>query len=458
MLSRAAMIQDVYIVEAPTVTAELSLTQLLSPNAGFRWIRSTWATLPISQVTDNRLLLIAVGVPDPTVAIQGLRRLLRTPVRIPTLAVMPMDSPTDLVHSFRVVADDVILWPVREQELLQRLKWLLTPADRPAELARKKLTQELAFRNMVGTAPSFVRLLEEIARFGPTEVSVLLTGETGTGKELCARSIHMLSARQQGPFIPVDCGAIPEHLAESEFFGHVRGAFTDAHRDHNGLASLADGGTLFLDEIDALSLTTQGKLLRFIQEGTYRPLGGERFTRANVRVVAASNCDLEQMVSARQFRSDLYFRLNVLRLVLPPLRQRRSDIRLLAQHFLEQLAERQDQSVDLLHPASLQKLQTYDWPGNVRELLNVLQRAVVLSAGAPILPQHILLTTAQSPADEPCAASFRAARSQAIEAFERHYIGELLQKHHGNITHAARDAGHDRRGFGRLAKKYHLDG
>ena len=413
--------------------------------------------LPIDQPTGNRLVLIAVGVPDPTVAIQGLRRLLRTRTRILSLAVMPMDSHTDLVQSFRVVADDLIFWPVREQELLQRLKWLLTPRDRQAELAREKLTQEFALQNMVGAAPSFVRLLEQIARFGPTEAPVLLTGETGTGKELCARSIHMLSTRQQGPFIPVDCGAVPEHLAESELFGHVRGAFTDAHRDHNGLASLAEGGTLFLDEIDALSLPTQGKLLRFIQEGTYRPLGGERFTRAHVRVVAASNGDLERMVSAKQFRSDLYFRLNVLRLVLPPLRERRSDIQMLAQHFLEQLAEPQDGSVGLLHPASLQKLQAYDWPGNVRELLNVLQRAVVLSAGAAILPEHILFTTTPSPAGETCAASFRAARSQAIENFERHYIVEMLQKHHGNITHAAHEAGHDRRGFGRLAKKYHLD-
>ena len=170
-------------------------------------------------------------------------------------------------------------------------------------------------------------------------------------------------------------------------------------------------------------------------------------------MVAASNCDLERLVSAKQFRSDLYFRLNVLRLVLPPLRDRRSDIPLLAQHFLQQFTEAGDRAVDLLSPASLQKLQTYDWPGNVRELLNVLQRAVVLADGSPILPEHILLTTTNSPpAQEPSLAGFRAARSQVIENFERQYIGELLQKHHGNITHAARDAAQDRRGFGRLTR------
>ena len=451
------MIQDVYIVEASSIIAESSLTRLLSPLTGFRWIRSTWETLPFDQLADNRSLLVAVGVPDPAIAIQGLRRLSRTAVQVLTLVVVPMDAPSELVQSCRFVADDVIFWPATEQEIQQRLKWLLTPAVRQAESVQRKLTREFALQSVIGTAPSFIRLREQIAHFAPTEAPVLVTGETGTGKELCARAIHTLSPRQHGPFIPVDCGAVPEHLAESELFGHIRGAFTDAHRDHKGLASLAEGGTFFLDEIDALSLTTQGKLLRFIQESTYRPLGGERFIRANVRVIAASNCDLERLVAMKQFRSDLYFRLNVLRLALPPLREHRSDVPLLAQHFLEQLTQRECRSVNLLHPASLQKLESYDWPGNVRELLNVLQRAVVLAAGAPILPKHILFTTTPSPDDESCVTSFRVARSRVIENFERRYIGEMLQKHHGNITHAAREAGQDRRGFGRLAKKYHLE-
>jgi two-component system, NtrC family, response regulator GlrR len=452
------MIQDVFIVEAPTTLGEAKLAQLLSPNREFRWIGCDWQRLPGNISSESRQLLVAVAVPDATIAIQGLRRLWRASAPVLILAVMPMDSSPELVHSLRVLAHDLIFWPVREQEFLQRLRSLLAAPDREAELARKKLTQEFALRRMVGSAPAFARLLEQISRFGPTEAPVLLTGETGTGKELCARAIHMLSPRHQGPFIPVDCGAVPEHLAESELFGHVRGAFTDAHRDHNGLASLAEGGTLFLDEIDALSLPTQGKLLRFIQEGIYRRLGGERFARANVRVVAASNCDLERMVSAKQFRSDLYFRLNVLRILLPPLRERRGDIRLLALHFLEQFSNSPKLVQELLAPACLQKLQSYHWPGNVRELLNVLQRAVVLSAGEPIQPEHILFTAgADSTSEVVSAETYRTARSQAIERFERHYVSEMLQKHNGNITHAARDAGHDRRGFGRLAKKYHLD-
>jgi len=183
-------------------------------------------------------------------------------------------------------------------------------------------------------------------------------------------------------------------------------------------------------------------------------VGGERFAQANVRVLAATNCDLEKMVAAKQVRSDLYFRLNVLRLPLPPLRERCSDIPLLVTHFLERLAENGPPKV--LTEASLRKLEAYAWPGNVRELLNVLQRAVVLAPGPNIEPDHILLTGTVSNDAEPAAATFRDARSKAIEAFERGYVQQMLQKHNGNVTHAARDASHDRRGFGRLARKYHL--
>ncbi len=451
------MVDDVYIVEAPSVTAELSLSRMLSPEVGFQSIPTTWANLPIHEISKrNRALLVTVALPLPSVALQGLRALPpRSHAKILTLAAVPVGLSSDVLQEFRDVAGDLIFLPVRQEELLARLQCLLRTERQETAVAYGKLTEEFAFQQMVGTAPLFSGLLQLIARFGPTEAPVLLTGETGTGKELCARSLHVLSRRQRGPFIPVDCGAVPEHLAESELFGHVRGAFTDAHRDHHGLIALADGGTLFLDEIDALSLPTQGKLLRLLQEGTYRPLGSERFTRANVRVLAASNCDLESMVAAKQFRSDLYFRLNVLRLPLPPLRERHSDIPLLATHFLERLVENGPPKV--LTAASLRKLEVYAWPGNVRELLNVLQRAVVLAPGPNIEPDHILLSGAvANDVTEPAAASFRDARCRAIEVFERGYIQQMLQKHNGNITHAARDASHDRRGFGRLARKYQL--
>ena len=222
------------------------------------------------------------------------------------------------------------------------------------------------------------------------------------------------------------------------------------------MVTLADGGTLFLDEIDALSLPTQAKFLRFVQESTYRPVGAEQFCRANVRVVAATNRALEQCVRDKQFRSDLYFRLNVLCLLLPALRERRADIELLARHFLEKLADSETVPKSL-SPAALRRLAAHDWPGNVRELLNVMQRAIVLAPGSQILPSHIVLSTSDSSDGENAAPNFRSARSKAIAAFERQYVQEILQKHHGNITHAARDAGQDRRAFGRLAKKYKME-
>jgi DNA-binding NtrC family response regulator len=343
--------------------------------------------------------------------------------------------------------------------------------------------REMGLAQVVGTSPVFQRVLEYIGLVGPSEAPVLLTGETGTGKEVCARCIHFLSRRRPGPFVPVDCGAIPENLAESELFGHIRGSFTGAHRDHRGLIALAEGGTLFLDEIDALSLTSQAKLLRFIQEGTYRPVGGERFLGSDIRVIAATNRNIEEAVREKQFRSDLYFRLNVLRVKIPPLRERPGDIALLARHFLESLIPRNSRHNDghsgglnhglnhghshgldnndarkSLSPAALGRLELHHWPGNVRELLNVLQRAAVLASGTRILPQHIELAGEEAALAETDSldGDFRYARSAAIASFEHKYVEQMLRRHQGNITHAARAAGQDRRAFGRLAKKYNL--
>ncbi|HSS99404.1 MAG TPA: sigma-54 dependent transcriptional regulator [Terriglobales bacterium] len=284
---------------------------------------------------------------------------------------------------------------------------------------------------------------------------MLITGETGTGKELFAHAVHSLSRRKNGPFIPVDCSALPEHLAESELFGHCRGAFTDAHSDRKGLAAMAEGGTLFLDEIDSLSATTQAKLLRFLQEGTYRALGTDRFVRANVRVLAASNRNMEECVREGKFRSDLYFRVNILRLQLPSLRERRADIPLLANYFLEHHNLGSGQPRKIFSPAALRNLQSYSWPGNVRELFNTVERAAVCCTGRLIAPAHISFAypSVQS-TNVAVDGNFRHAKQCMIERFEQNYIEELLAKHGGNITHAAQEACKDRRAFGKLAKKY----
>src|ERR1051325_5765417 len=229
----------------------------------------------------------------------------------------------------------------------------------------------------VGRAPGFVRTMARIPAVARSGSPVLITGETGTGKELCARAIHHLGRRRDFPFIPVDCGAVPDHLFENELFGHTRGAFTDAHGDQKGLVAMADRGTLFLDEVDALPLTAQAKLLRFLQERTFKPLGADRFQRADVNVLAATNRCLESLVREKRFRADLYFRLNVLTMHMEPLRQRREDIGLLSQHFADAICAEQALPRVVVTPAAIRRLMYYDWPGNVRELHNVVQRAVV---------------------------------------------------------------------------------
>jgi len=244
-------------------------------------------------------------------------------------------------------------------------------------------------------------------------------------------------------------------LFENELFGHARGAFTDAHAEQKGCAGLAHGGTLFLDEIDCLSWATQGKLLRLLQEKRFRPLGSERFRDADVRVVAASNLDMERLVEAKAFRQDLFFRLDVLRIHLPSLRERPEDIALLAGHFVQASCEADGIKRKVLTPAALRRLESHNWPGNIRELHNTMQRAVLMSPGIEIAAAHVEIRPDAVDQKED-SGSFQSAKRAAIELFERGFVQRLLERHGGNVSRAAREAQKDRRAFGRLAKKYGL--
>lgn len=372
------------------------------------------------------------------------------PLSKPMLAVLQPDD--ELLRAASRVADDFAISPVRDEELRFRLSRLLGQRDETSS-AQERLIQELGIAEMVGQHPAFVELVRQIPRAARSHCPVLITGETGTGKELCARAIHHLSDRRHLPFVPVDCAAFPEHLFESEMFGHVRGAFTDARRDQRGLVALAGEGTLFLDEIDSLSITAQSKLLRFLQERSYRPIGSERFQRSGARILAACNQDLEQLIAEKLFRPDLYFRLNVLKLHLVPLRERRSDVGVLARHFLRNLAAEQGQKVKTLSPAALAALAAHDWPGNVRELYNIIQRAVFQSESPSIERAHIPMRKTPAP---PASGGFNVVRATVIADFERRYIEDMLRQSGGNVTGAARLAEKDRRVFGRLMKRYNI--
>src|SRR5215510_272324 len=238
---------------------------------------------------------------------------------------------------------------------------------------------EVALAGIVGKSSGLRNVLQLVEMVAATDATVLLLGETGTGKELIAHAIHERSQRQKEPFVTVNCAAIPSSLFESELFGHERGAFTGAHMQRAGRLELADGGTLFLDEVGDLPLELQPKLLRTIQEHTYERLGSARTKNVNVRLVAATNCDLDQMVDEKQFREDLYYRLNVFPIRIPPLRERREDIPLLVQHFTQKYARRMGKQIDMIPESTIKKLQRWSWPGNVRELENLIERSVILS-------------------------------------------------------------------------------
>lgn len=451
----------VVVVKDRDAAPERSLGDSLPAESGFSCHYLDWGASSVDAVRSlGAELVIALAAPEQASALAMLRGLRGWPLAAPLLAVLPAGADNDFLDAAAQTADDFICAPLRKHELRNRVLRLLGRGSEDRAAVGEQLEAELSFSQLIGRHPAFVQAIRQIPLLGPSDAPVLLLGETGTGKELCARAIHHLSPRRTFPFIPVDCGALPENLAENELFGHTRGAFTDAHAEQKGLAGMAEGGTLFLDEIDALSLAVQAKLLRFLEERTYRSLGADRFTQANVRVLAATNRNLEALVREKHFRSDLYFRLNVLELRLPPLRERLGDIPLLAHHFLQSIRRAPGAPPPPLSPAALHALQGYSWPGNVRELFNVVQRAAVLSRGGPILAAHTAIPGLMAEPDAESGdvmGSFRDGRAEAIASFEKHYVEELLRRHNGNITRAAAEARKDRRAFGRLAKKYALN-
>ncbi len=400
-------------------------------------------------------LVVAVGQPHGE-EMNIFQWLVEKKSQWPLLAVISSEAGETAIQT-ATQADDFVVYPFSAEELRQRVGRLLLHRRHVAELAHKQLLDELGLANLVGCDPVFLQAVGQIPRFARSDAPVCITGETGTGKELCARALHHLSRRQRCSFIGVDCGALPEQLFENEMFGHVRGAFTDAHRDQKGLVAIAKGGTLFLDEIDALSLSSQAKLLRFLQDRSYRPLGSEHFESGDVRIVAATNRDLEAAVREGRFRSDLFFRLNVLRLKLPALRDRRGDVELLANAALRTYWPLDVGPIPSIAAPAVRAIAAHDWPGNVRELYNVIQRAVVACEGTAIAPEHFDLPEAKDVPSATGEADFRADRAAAVAEFERRYVEDLLRKHNGNVTHAARAAHQDRRAFGRFIKKYNIN-
>lgn len=376
---------------------------------------------------------------------------------MPEVPLLPILDETHLAKALDCLPPEVtdfLVNPVRGPELLARVRQLLPlTLKEETERVRDRLHEAMGLDRLIGVAPTFEAVKQQILRVAKADVPVLLTGETGTGKELTAQAIHYLSERSAKPFVPVNCGAVPPDLFENELFGHQRGAYTDARSQQRGLVAEAEGGTLFLDEINSLTPAAQGKLLRFLEDRSYRPLGLPRNLKANVRLVAATNSDLEAKVREGTFREDLYYRLHVVTLRLPPLRERVGDIPLLAEYFLRRYATSDNDCRFTLE--ALEAMREHAWPGNVRELENMVRQLVLMNPSKLIRATDLPWPT--RPAEVRTDDSYRTAKARAIVGFERSYLAGLLQTHRGNITRAAQAAGQDRRTFRRLIQKHRLD-
>jgi two-component system, NtrC family, response regulator GlrR len=396
-----------------------------------------------------------VGKANSAEAQSKLNELRSMHALLPILAVTVDLDATTISRILANGVSDFTALPLDCQECAARIH---LANDRAARLRAADVRKVLApaTREIVGMSPTFMRQLSSLPTIAGCNAGVLILGETGTGKEVFAEAIHYLSSRASKPWVAVNCAGIPTELIESELFGHVRGAFTNASQARSGLVREAEGGTLFLDEVDSLPYGSQGKLLRFLQDRTYRPVGSSQQVLADVRVIAASNGNLTKLVAERRFRQDLFFRLNVLSMTLPALRERREDIVALAAHFVAKACECAKRPPLAISPALLSQWMTYDWPGNVRELRHAVKRAVLFTAAGASCIQPIE-ESPRLPEKRVPDSSFRSAKARIINHFERNYLEMVLQSCDGNITRAAGIARKNRRAFFELLRKHQIE-
>ena len=392
------------------------------------------------------LMILDIWMPE----MDGLETLRRVKEFVPTTQVMMISGHGSIetaVKAIKLGAYDYIEKPLSLENVTLRVKHALEQYRLAQEnrSLRNKVQQKF---ELVGQSPAMQRLRELIETAGPTNSRVLIGGENGTGKELVARAIHLHSTRADHPFVAVNCAAIPETLIESELFGHEKGSFTGATSMKRGQFEQADGGTLFLDEIGDMSLNTQAKVLRALQEQQFTRVGGTRLMKVDVRVLAASNKDLEKEIAKGQFREDLYYRLNVVPIVVPPLRERREDIPALVQHFMKTHVEEQGLRMKEVSPEAMAVFQQYEWPGNIRELRNLIERLMIMVPGFVIEVSQATLSLQGRTAVAAPAANHAAnplltkpydSLRDARNAFEKEYISRKLREHHWNISRTAED-------------------
>ena len=378
--------------------------------------------------------------------------------RLPVIILTAHGSIENAVEAVKKGAYSYLTKPYKPEELALHIKNALEKqrlSQRVASL-ETMLQERFQIKNIVARSPRMKDVLGQVERAAQTDATIAIYGESGTGKELIAQIIHLQSRRSKGSFIALNCGALPEGLLENELFGHTRGAYTDARETRLGLFAQADKGTIFLDEIGDTSPALQVKLLRVLQEKELRPLGGERAIKVDVRVIIASNRDLRQAVERGAFREDLFYRIHVVPIYLPPLRERREDIPPMVELFVQQYRTEMGKEVTGVTPAAMQKIMLYNWPGNVRELKNVIERAVILTANNFIDEQDLMHMTHADDGQQPLEGRGSASYKTAKEDFEKGYLIQLLTQAKGNVVQAAKLAQRYRGDFYRLMKKYGL--
>jgi DNA-binding NtrC family response regulator len=443
-----------------SVTASLGL---LLRQAGYAVRVASGPAQALAVEEPPSLVLQDMNFTRHTSGEEGMALLRELKARWPAVPVVLMTAWGSIplaVEGMRAGASDFVTKPWTNAQLLQSVRTALGLAEARAPAGRTPGREELDERcdigALVGEDPRFLAVLEVVARVAPTDASVLITGESGTGKELVAEAIHRNSRRHAGPFVKVNLGGVATALFESEMFGHVRGAFTDARADRRGRFDLADGGTIFLDEIGELEPAAQVKLLRVLQDRTYEVLGSSTTRTVDVRVVSATNRDLGEMVARGQFREDLFYRLNLISVHVPRLRERPRDVPAMAQRFLATFAQAYGRESLALSPSATRWLQAQPWPGNVRQLRQCLERAVLVSGREVLEPADLETTAAMEPRGAP-RDSLPPVGSMTLDEIERAMIVKSLRHHHGNLTKVAESLGMSRPALYRRLEKYGIE-
>ena len=440
----------------------LDLIQMRLESQGYEVITAATGEEALAKarttVVDMAVMDLMLG--DGPNGIAVMEQLLLINPHVPVIILTAHGTINNAVEAMSRGAYCYLTKPYKPEELTLHVKNALEKRRLTSEIATLKhmLEERSQEKNIIAHSPRMREIIRQVQQAAQTDATIAVYGESGTGKELIAEIIHLRSKRSTGPFVPVNCGALPEGLLENELFGHMRGAYTDARESRMGLFAQAEKGTIFLDEIGNTSPALQVKLLRVLQERELRPLGGDRSIKVDVRVIVASNKDLQKAVERGEFRDDLFYRVHVIPIYLPPLRERREDIPLLADHFLKHFNKSVGKEIKGFTPSAIQRMMLYHWPGNIRELKNTIERAVVLTMHDVIdVPDLIPLASLQEAAATATAApSLSVTYEDAKQDFGKSYLEHLLRQTGGNVTNAAKTADRYRGDLYRLMKKYGL--